>query len=45
MIYQYRELQSGEQIVIGADPAEGHDYSTFVALSRKYADVVMIGKS
>lgn len=45
MIWHYRQPEQGETIVIGADPAEGHDYSAFVALSKKYADVVMCGKS
>lgn len=45
MIYQHREFEPNEFIVLGADPAEGHDYSTFVAISKKYADVVMISQS
>lgn len=45
MIYLYRQPQSGEEIVIAGDPAEGHDYSSFVALSKRTADVVMVGKS
>lgn len=45
MISLYRQPEYGEQIVIGADPAEGGDNSTFVAISKKTADVVMIGKS
>jgi len=45
MIYTYREPEQGEQIVIAADPAEGNDYSAWVALSKRTADVIMIGKS
>lgn len=45
MINLYREPIQGEQIVIGADPAEGGDNSTFVCISKTTADVVMIGKS
>jgi len=45
MIYLYRQPELHEQIVIGSDPAEGGDYSTFVAISKKYADVVMVGQS
>src|SRR3990172_5234945 len=45
MIYLYREPQEGEFIVIGADPAEGGDNSTFVALSKNRSDIVMIGQS
>lgn len=45
MIWQYRLLEPEETIVIGADPAEGGDYSSFVAISRKYSDVVLVGKS
>jgi hypothetical protein len=45
MIKLYRQPEGGEQIVIGADPAEGGDNSTFVAISKKYADVVMVGVS
>lgn len=44
MIYQYRPLES-EEIVIAADPAEGHDYSAWIALSKKRADVVMCGRA
>jgi len=45
MICLFRQPEEGEQIVIGADPAEGNDYSAFVALSKKNADVVMAGQS
>lgn len=45
MIFQYRQPELEEQIVIAGDPAEGHDYSAFVCLSKKYADVLMFGKS
>lgn len=45
MIYKYREPNEGEQFVIAGDPAEGGDNSTFVALSKHNAEIVMIGKS
>lgn len=45
MIYSYRTPTYNEQILIGADPAEGNDYSTFVAISKRTADVIMIGKA
>lgn len=45
MIYYYRKPEPNEFIVIGADPAEGNDNSTFVALSKHKSDVIMIGKS
>lgn len=45
MIYLFRQPEAGEPFVIGADPAEGGDNSTFVVISKKLADVVMIGKS
>jgi hypothetical protein len=45
MISLFRPLESGEQIVIGADPAEGGDNSVFVAISKVYTDVVMVGVS
>lgn len=45
MIYLFRQPDPWEQVVIGADPAEGGDNSTFVALSKKRADVIMVGKS
>lgn len=44
-IHLFRQPEAGEQIVIGADPAEGGDNSAFVAYSKKLSDVVMIGKS
>lgn len=45
MIYLFRKPEQGEQIVIGVDPAEGGDYSTWVALSKKYNDVIMASQS
>lgn len=45
MIYLYRQPEQNEQLVIGADPSEGRDYSAFVVISKKYADVVMLGRS
>lgn len=45
MIYLYRKPEHDEYCVIGADPAEGNDYSTFVVISKKRGDVVMIGQS
>jgi hypothetical protein len=45
MIYLYRQPKQDESIIIGADPAEGGDNSTFVALSRHYQDVIMVGQS
>jgi hypothetical protein len=45
MIKLYRLPEPSEQIVIGSDPAEGGDNSTFVAISKRLSDVVMIGKS
>ena len=45
MIYTYRIPEPGEGILIGADPAEGNDFSTFIALSQKHADVIMVGRS
>jgi len=37
--------EQDERFVVGADPAEGGDFSAFVVLSRKTADVVMSGQS
>ena len=45
MIYQHRHPDHQEDIVIGADPAEGNDWSAWVAISKQRADVVMIGRS
>jgi len=45
MIYLFRKPEQGELIVIGADPSEGGDYSAWVALSKKYIDVVMASQS
>lgn len=45
MIQQFRKPKENEQFVIGADPAEGGDNSTFVAISKFSADVVLFGKS
>jgi hypothetical protein len=45
MIYKYRDLEPDEYIVIAGDPAEGHDNSAFVAISKKNADVVLVGQS
>lgn len=45
MISQFRKPESGEFFVIGADPSEGGDYSTFVVISKKLGDVVMVGQS
>lgn len=45
MIQQFRHPDHQEDIVIGADPAEGNDYCAWVALSKKKADVVFIGRS
>jgi phage terminase large subunit len=43
MIYLYREPEQGEFCVIGADPAEGGDNSTFVVMSKFKSDVIMVG--
>jgi phage terminase large subunit len=45
MIWQFRHPDPLEDIVIGADPAEGNDYCAWVALSKKHADVVMVGRN
>ena len=45
MIWQYRHPDPLEDIVIGADPAEGNDYCAWVALSKKRADVIMVGRA
>lgn len=45
MIFQYRHPEFNEELVIGADPSEGNDNSTFVVISKKYADVILISKS
>jgi hypothetical protein len=45
MIHLFRQPEPKEYCVIGADPAEGGDNSSFVVLSKVYADVLMIGKS
>ena len=45
MIKIYRKPEPGERFVIGADPAEGGDYSSFVVVSRKYSEVVISSKS
>lgn len=45
MIYLYREPKENEFCVIGADPAEGGDYSSFVVMSKFYKDVIMVGKA
>lgn len=45
MITLFREPEPNEHIVIAGDPAEGGDNSTFVAVSKQYADVIMVGKS
>ena len=45
MIWQSRNFEQGEQIVIAGDPAEGNDFCAFIAVSKKYADVVMAGKT
>lgn len=45
MISLYRNAEQNEQLILAGDPAEGHDYSAFVVVSKKYADVVMIGRS
>lgn len=45
MIYLYREPKENEFCVIGADPAEGGDYSSFVVMSKYYKDVILVGKS
>lgn len=46
MILEYRKLEPNENIVIGADPSEGGDYSAFVAIiTKKYSDVVLVGRS
>jgi hypothetical protein len=45
MIYKFRIPEQNEDIVIAGDPAEGHDYSAFIVLSKKYADVLMLGRS
>jgi phage terminase large subunit len=45
MIKLYRMPEPGETFVIAGDPAEGGDNSCFVAISKKTAEVVMIGKS
>lgn len=45
MIYLYRQPEAGEFTVIGADPAEGNDNTAFVVISKKYADILMVGVS
>ena len=45
MIYLFRNPEPDEFIVIGADPAEGHDNSVFVAISKSKGDVVMLSQS
>jgi len=45
MIYLYRQPKENEQFVVSGDPAEGGDNSTFVALSKFNAEVVMVGQS
>lgn len=45
MIYLFRHPEQGEQFAIGADPAEGGDDTTFIALSKSKADVVMASLS
>lgn len=45
MIYLFRQPKQHEQFVIAGDPAEGGDNSTFIALSKHNAEVVMVGKS
>jgi len=45
MIYLFRQPEQGENLLIAADPSEGGDFSAFVVLSKKFADVVMFGRS
>lgn len=45
MIHLYRKPDHDEYCVIGADPAEGNDNSTFVVISKKRGDVIIIGQS
>lgn len=45
MITLYRHPEANEFFCIGADPAEGGDNSTFIAISKKHADVIMVGQS
>lgn len=45
MINLYRQPQPQEFFVIGADPAEGGDNSAYVVLSKKTAEVVIVGQS
>lgn len=45
MIKVYRQPQPQEFFVIGADPAEGGDNSVYVVLSKKNAEVIMVGQS
>lgn len=45
MIRIFRDPEPQEYFVIGSDPSEGGDYSTFVAISKKTAEVVLVGQS